>query len=113
MSRRAASSAIAAISDSAISAPVGLHGELMMMPRVRGVTPSRIVFARIAKPSSACVRTRTGVASASLICSVSVGQNGACVITSSPGPNSASVALSSACFPPAVTITSASAYSTP
>ena len=37
---------------SEISAPVGLHGELMMMPRVRGVTASRIGSARIAKPSS-------------------------------------------------------------
>ena len=35
-----------------ISAPVGLPGELMMMPRVRGVTPSRIASACSAKPSS-------------------------------------------------------------
>ena len=39
----AATSPIALSSDSAISAPVGLPGELMMMPRVRGVTASRIV----------------------------------------------------------------------
>ncbi len=83
------------------------------MPRVRGVTAASIASACTANPSSACVRTRTGVASASLICSVSVGQYGACVITSSPGPNSASAALYSACLPPAVTITSESAYSTP
>ncbi len=64
-----------------------------MIPRVRGVTASRIVCACTAKPSSACVRASTGVASASFICSVSVGQNGACVITSSPGPNSDSAVL--------------------
>ena len=48
----------------------------------------------------------TGVASASLICSTSVGQPGMCVITSSPGPNSASTLLKSACLPPAEQITS-------
>ena len=47
--------------------------------------------------------TSTGVASASLICSVSVGQYGAWVMTSSPGPNSASAVLYSACLPPALT----------
>ena len=41
-----------------------------------------------ANPSSACVCTMTGVASASLICSTSVGQPGMCVMTSSPSPNS-------------------------
>ena len=71
---RAAASAMAPSSDSAISAPVGLAGELMMIPRVRGVTASRIVRARMAKPSYGYVRASTGVASASLICSVSVGQ---------------------------------------
>ncbi len=84
-----------------------------MIARVRGVTASRIDCARIANPSSACVRASTGVASASLICSVSVGQYGACVITSSPGPKSVSAVLYSACLPPAVTMTSWSWYSTP
>ena len=37
MPRRAASSATGSRSASVISAPVGLPGELMMMPRVRGV----------------------------------------------------------------------------
>ena len=58
----------------------------------------------MAKPSSACVCTITGVAPASLICSGIVGQYGACVITSSPRSNSASAALNSACLPPAVMI---------
>jgi hypothetical protein len=64
-----------------------------MMPRVRGVTSARIASARIAKPSSGYVRAMTGVASASLICSVSVGQYGPCVMTSSPGPQSDSAVL--------------------
>ena len=42
---RAAAAAIFASSDSAIRAPVGLHGELTMMPRVRGVTACRIAAA--------------------------------------------------------------------
>ena len=100
-------------SSSDISAPVGLPGELMMMPRVFGVNASRNVSARSRKPSSACVWTMTGVASASLICSTSVGQPGVCVMTSSPAPNSAIAALKSACLPPAVTMTSLVAYSTP
>ena len=58
------------------------------------------------KPSSACVCTMTGVASASLICSTSVGQPGMCVMTSSPAPKSTITALKSACLPPAVTMTS-------
>ncbi len=93
MPRRAASCATAARSSSEMRAPVGLHGELMMMPRVRGVTASRIVRERIAKPSSDEVWTSTGVASASLTCSASVGQHGACVMTSSPGLKSASAVL--------------------
>ena len=52
MPRRAASSAIAASAASSISAPVGLPGELMMMPRVRGVIAARNVSARSRKPSS-------------------------------------------------------------
>ena len=67
MPRAAAASAIAAISASDISAPVGLHGELMMIALVRGVIASMIGAALIAKPSSMCVCTMTGVASASLI----------------------------------------------
>ena len=55
----------------------------------------------------------TGVASASLICSTSVGQPGMWVMTSSPGPNSASTLLNSACLPPAEQITSDGRYSTP
>ena len=98
---------------SEINAPVGLHGELMMMPRVRVVTRSSMAPARIANPSSAYVGTSTGDASASLICSVSVGQYGACVMISSPGPNSDSAVLHNACLPPAVTMTSDSRYSTP
>ena len=70
-----------------MSAPVGLSGELMMMPRVRGVNAAIKVSARSRKPSSGLERTMTGVASASLICSTSVGQPGMCVMTSSPGPN--------------------------
>ena len=93
MPRRAASSPMARSAASEMSAPVGLPGELTMMPRVRGVMASTIGCARTVKPSSACVRTRTGVASASFTCSVSVGQYGACVITSSPGPKSDSAAL--------------------
>ncbi len=84
-----------------------------MMPRVRAVSASRMGRAVIAKPSSGDVWTSTGVASASLICSVSVGQSGACVITSSPAPKSASAVLKSACLPPAVAMTSGSVYSTP
>ncbi len=41
------------ISSSFISAPVGLHGELMITARVFGVTASRIGCAVILKPSSA------------------------------------------------------------
>ena len=59
------------------------------------------------------VRTTTGVASASLTCSVSVGQYGACMMTSSPASNSVSAVLKSACLPPADAITSCSVYSTP
>ncbi len=44
MPRVAAASPIARSSDSAISAPVGLPGELTMMPRVRGVTAARIAL---------------------------------------------------------------------
>ena len=77
------------MSCSEISAPVGLPGELMMMPRVRGVMAARNGSARTVKPSSACVCTITGVASASLICSTSVGQPGMCVMTSSPGAEQA------------------------
>ena len=106
MPRRAASLASSVSSPSEIRAPVGLHGELMMTPRVRGVIASRIGCALIAKPSLAGVRTSTGVASASFTCSVSDGQYGACVMTSSPGPNSASAVLKSACLPPALVITS-------
>ena len=84
MPRCAASSATRARSSSLISAPVGLPGELMTMPRVRGVNAAMSVSACSRKPSSARVRTMTGVASASLICSTSVGQPGMCVITSSP-----------------------------
>ena len=94
-------------SPSVISAPVGLAGELMMKPFVFGVIASISGCACSVKPSAALVRTTTGVASASLICSTIVGQPGTCVITSSPGPNTASAALASACLPPAVTITSA------
>ena len=50
--RRPASRASA--SDS--SAPVGLPGELITMPRVRGVTAARSASAVSAKPSSSCVR---------------------------------------------------------
>jgi hypothetical protein len=89
----AAASPIVLSSDSATSAPVGLPGELMMMPRVRGVTAARIERAWTAKPSSTCVRASTGIASASLICSGIVGQHGACVMTSSPGPKSDSAVL--------------------
>ena len=113
MPRRAAWSATAAMSASEISAPVGLPGELITTPRVRGVSAARIVSARSRKPSSACVRTMTGVASASLICSTSVGHPGMCVMTSSPAPNRHIAALYSACLPPAVMIVSAGAYSTP
>jgi hypothetical protein len=45
-----------------------------------------------ANPSSACVRAMMGRAPASLICSTIVGHPGACVMTSSPGLNSASAA---------------------
>src|SRR5438067_939073 len=101
------------MSSSETSAPVGLPGELTMMPRVREVTAPRSVSAVNAKPSSTWVRTMTGVASASLICSTSVGQPGMWVITSSPAPNSASTLLNSACLPPALTMTSDGEYSTP
>ena len=47
------------------SAPVGLPGELMMMPRVRGVTAASSASARSVNPSSSRVRTTTGVAPAS------------------------------------------------
>ena len=77
-----------------------------MMPRVFGVIACRNVSARTWKPSAACVWTMTGVASASLICSTSVGQPGMCVITSSPAPKRTMTALKSACLPPAVTMTS-------
>ena len=87
--RAAASEASALASDSESSAPVGFPGELRMMPRVRSVTPHSTTAAVRAKPSSGRVRTTTGVAPASLICSTMVGQPGACVTTSSPGPNSA------------------------
>ena len=113
MSRRAASVASTVNSASEISAPVGLHGELIRMPRVRGPMASRIGPEAIANPLSGEVRTTTGVASASLTCSVNVGQYGAWVITSSPGLNKASDVLNSACFPPADAITSDSLYSTP
>ena len=53
MPRRAASLAIASSSPSEISAPVGLAGELMMMPRVRGVNAASRSSAVSAKPSSA------------------------------------------------------------
>ena len=52
MPRRAASCATIARSSSEMSAPVGLHGELMMMPRVLGVTASSSAPALMAKPSS-------------------------------------------------------------
>jgi hypothetical protein len=104
---------MAAISCSVISAPVGLHGELMTIPRVRGVIAAITASARSWNPSSACVRTITGVASASLICSVSVGQPGIWVMTSSPWPNRHMAALKSPCLPPAVMIVSAVVYSTP
>src|SRR5205085_2749658 len=84
-----------------------------MMPRVREVTAPRRVSAVNAKPSSTWVRTMTGVASASLICSTSVGQPGMWVITSSTAPNSGSTLLNSACLPPALTMTSDGEYSTP
>ena len=106
MPRRAASFAMASSSPSEMIAPVGLSGELRMIPRVRGVNAARIVSAFSAKPSSGCERTITGVASASLICSTRVGQPGMWVITSSPGPKSASTLLKSACLPPAEQITS-------
>ncbi len=67
MPRAAAASAIFAISVSLISAPVGLQGELTMIALVRGVIASMIDAAMMAKPSSMCVCTITGVASASLI----------------------------------------------
>ena len=60
---------------------------------VLGVTAARIESARRLNPSSARVWTITGVASASLICSTSVGHPGMCVMTSSPGPNSTIAAL--------------------
>jgi hypothetical protein len=71
-----------------MSAPVGLPGEFTTKPRVRGVTASSIAWACTEKPSSTWVRVKTGVASASLICSGIVRQQGECVMTSSPGPNS-------------------------
>ena len=74
--RRAASRASLRASASDSSAPVGLPGELSTIARVRGVTAARNRSAVSANPSSACVRTITGVASASLICSTSVGQPG-------------------------------------
>ena len=77
MPRRPVSSAIAARSCSEMSAPVGLHGELMITPRVRGVTALNTDSAVIAKPSTGEVCTTIGVASASFTCSVSVGQYGA------------------------------------
>ena len=113
MPRGAASSASRIISASVINAPVGLAGELITMALVRGVIASRNGCARSAKPSSGEVRTMTGVASASLICSTSVGHPGVCVMTSSPGSNTTNAALSSACLPPAQTMTSLSSYSTP
>ena len=113
MPRAAAASARIVISASLISAPVGLHGELMMMAFVRAVMASMKGCAVIAKPSSACVRTTTGVASANLTCSVSVGHPGACVITSSPSPKMARAGLQRACLPPADTMVSASVHSMP
>ena len=67
MPRAAAASAILIISSSEISAPVGLHGELMMMALVFGVIASMIACAWILKPSSMCVCTMTGFASAIFI----------------------------------------------
>ncbi len=87
---RAASAARMRASASDSSAPVGFPGELRTMPRVRGVTAASSDSAFNAKPSSARVRTATGAAPASLICSTMVGHPGACVMTSSPGPKSAS-----------------------
>ena len=46
---RAASLASIASSPSAISTPVGLQGELMIMPRVRAVTAARMLSERIGK----------------------------------------------------------------
>ena len=93
MPRRDVSFASAVSASSVISAPVGLHGELRTMPFVRGVMASRKSCAVSAKPSSARARTTTGSASANFTCSTSVGQPGACVMTSSPASNSVSAVL--------------------
>src|SRR5512132_507122 len=100
--RFAASSAIIPTAGSSVSDPVGLHGVLRMIAFVLGVIAAMISSGCTVKPSSAFVWTITGVAFAILICSGIVGQYGACVITSSPGLNSASAVLNSACLPPLV-----------
>src|SRR5687767_3591813 len=109
----AAASAIAATSASSINAPVGLPGELRMIAFVRGEIAAITASACTLKPSLDCVETITGTAPISLTCSGMVGQYGACVMTSSPGSNSASAALNSACLPPTVINTSEVVMSTP
>src|SRR6476659_10611103 len=109
----AAASTMGASASSSVSDPVGLHGELMMIAFVFGVIAATIFSGCTVKPSSGLVGTMTGVACAILICSGIVGQYGACVITSSPGLNSASAVLKSACLPPLVINTSAGVMSMP
>src|SRR5213594_1399050 len=111
--RAAAASTIGVMAVSSVSEPVGLHGELMMIAFVFGVMAATIFSGCTVKPSSGFVWTITGVAFAILICSGIVGQYGACVITSSPGLNSASAVLKSACLPPLVIRTSAAVKSMP
>ena len=102
MPRAEAASAMARVAASLMRAPVGFVGEFNTIARVRGVRAAITASGCSSKPSSGCVRTSTGEAPASLICSGIVGQHGACVITSSPGLKSASAALKSDCLPPAV-----------
>src|SRR6476646_6240440 len=100
MPRAAAASTIGVSAVSSVSDPVGLHGELMMIALVFDVIAATILSGCTATPSSGFVCTMTGAACAILICSGMVGQYGACVMTSSPGLNSASAVLKSACLPP-------------
>ena len=99
-SREAHHSTIRATSLSSITAPVGLHGELTITPRVRSVATAAMSSSVGRNPFIGSVFAKTGVAPANCTWSGKLTQYGDGMITSSPSLKSASARLKSSCFPP-------------
>jgi len=90
-----------------------LPGLLKKTARVFSASASRNASCRSTKPSSACVGTTTSFAPASRTMSTYEGQYGAGTIASSPGFNTATQKLNSACLAPVVAMTSRALNSRP